>query len=150
MTVVNRVLTSGDFATLSDLFEEWQAAGDALVPTARKILEGVVVVFPSDLPPDVANLGSTLQYSDSSGKRRVVELTALSRQDGDSLPIHHPLGLALLGRREGDEIDVRLDDGTLQRIRLEKVLAQSERSRHGADTSHTDRNLVIARTEGEA
>lgn len=153
MTSVNRILTSGDFSTLSRLVEEWHETGFTLVPLARRIAEDALVVFPSDLPPDVASLGSRLEYSESDGKRVTAELTALLLFDRDYLPVRHPVGLALLGRREGEDFDVLLDDGTLQRIKLEKVLEQPERTwpgRFSGDALPVSQTPVALQTEEEA
>lgn len=128
MTSANRILTTGDFSTLSRLSDEWSAAGRWLAPHARKILEDAVVVFPSDLPPNIASLGSRVTYSESGQQVRTAELTAVSLFERDYLPILLPIGLALLGRREGEEFDVYLEDGSLQRVKLEKVLEQPEKT----------------------
>ena len=140
MTSVNRILTSGDFSTLGQLFEEWHAADHTLAPTARKLLDGAIVVFPSDLPPDVASVGSRLEYSENGERRATAELTALQLFGREYLPVRLPLGLALLGRREGEEFDVLLEDGAIQRIKLEKVLEQPERTWPGRFTG--DASLV--------
>ena len=115
MTNVNRILTSGDFSTLSRLVEDWHAAGYALAPLARKIVGHARVVFPSDLPPDVASLGSRLEYS-GDGKRSTAELTALVLMERDCLPVRDPVGLGLLGRREGEEFEVVKRDAILARV----------------------------------
>lgn len=130
-------MPSGDFSTLSRLVEEWLEAGRTLAPRARSIVEDAIVVFPSDLPPDVASFGSRLEYSASDGKRATSKLTPpLLLFDRDYLPVRHPVGLALLGRREGEDFDVLLDDGTPQRIRLEKALEQPERAWPGRFTGN--------------
>ena len=131
MTNVNRILTTGDFSTLIRLSDEWNSSGHWLGPRARKMLEDAVVVFPSDLPPDVASLGSRVAYSESGRHTRTAELTALLLLDRDYLPVRLPLGLALLGQRERAEFEVQFDDGSLQRIKLEKVLEQPEKARPG-------------------
>jgi len=128
MTDVHRILTSGDFATLSRLAEDWRTAGHSHAPLARRILETAQIVFPSDLPADVASLGTRLEYSAGDGRRSTAELTALCLFERDYMPLRHPLGLALLGRREGADFDVMLDDGTTQRVRLERILQQPERT----------------------
>lgn len=104
------------------------------------MLDKAVVVFPEDLPPDVASLGSRLEYSENGEKRATAELTALLLFGRDYLPVRLPLGLALLGRREGEEFDVLLDDGSVARIKLEKVLEQPERTWPGRFTG--DASLV--------
>lgn len=128
MASINRILTSGDFSTLTRLCDEWHAAGHSLAPLARKLLDNAVVVFPSDLPSDVASLGSRLSYTENDETRDAAELTALLLFDRDYLPVRLPLGLALLGRREGESFDVLLEGGVTRRIKLEKVLEQPERT----------------------
>lgn len=138
MTSVNRILTTGDFATLSRLADEWSSAGQWLGAHARNILRDAAVVFAVDLPPGVASLGSRVSYAAKGQQSRTAELTALCLFEGDYLPICVPLGLALLGRREGGEFDVQQEDGSMQRVKLEKILAQPEKTwpgRYGTETA---------------
>lgn len=128
MTSVNRILTTGDFSTLSRLSDEWSSSGLWLGSQVRKLLESVLVVFPGDLPPDVASLGSRVAYTENGKEYRTGELTALCLFERDYLPVRLPVGLALLGRREGETFDVQLEDGSLQHITLERVLEQPERT----------------------
>jgi hypothetical protein len=141
MTNVNRILTTGDFSTLGRLVDEWNASGQWIGARARKILENSAVVFAADLPPDIASLGSRVSYAEKGRPSLMAELTALCLFEREYLPIRHPLGLALLGRREGEEFDVHHEDGCVQRVRLEKVLEQPERtwpSRYRAETPAAD------------
>ncbi len=150
MTSTRRILTAGDFSTLSQLSEEWRSSEKWFAPTARKMLEDALVVFPSDLPRDVASLGSRVTYAERGTQSRTAELTALVLFDRDYLPIRMPLGLALLGRREGDEFEVRLENGRLQHIKLEKVIEQPERTwpgRFEADASDVSGRAIEAGTE---
>lgn len=151
MTSVNRILTTGDYHTLSRLSDEWNSSGQWLGPRARKVLEGAAIVFAADLPPDVASLGSRVAYTERGQQSRTAELTALALFEREYLPIRLPLGLALLGRREGQEFDVQQEDGSVQRVKLEKVLEQPEKNwsgRFGADPAvHTGAALTGSGTE---
>lgn len=150
MTSVNRILTTGDFAALIRLEDEWRSKGRWLGACARKIIEEATVVFATDLPPDVASIGSRVIYREKSQASRTVELTALHLFEREFMPIHLPLGLALLGRREQEEFHVEQEDGSVRRITLEKVLEQPERTwpgRFGAHSSVASGRVVKARLE---
>ena len=73
----------------------------------RAKLETAVVVFPDDLPRDVASLGSQIAYAVGE-ETHVATLTGTTGLDRRWLPITLPFGLALLGQldREIRQIDV--------------------------------------------
>lgn len=150
MTNVNRILTTGDFSTLSRLVDEWSSSGKWITTQARKILENAAVVFPADLPHDVASLGSRVAYTEKRQQTRTVELTALCLLERDFLPVRLPLGLALLGRREGEVFDVQQEDGSVQQVRLEEILEQPEKTwpgRYGNETTEADNGTAVTAEE---
>lgn len=94
------LLTIGDFTTLSTIQEQWSQRCYVLVPQLRAKLEAAAVVFPDDLPRDVASLGSQIAYAIGE-ETHVAILTGTTGLDRGCLPITLPIGLALLGHREG-------------------------------------------------
>jgi transcription elongation GreA/GreB family factor len=120
------ILTAGDFATLSRLSDEWNACGSDIAVQLRRKLERAQVVFPSDLPRDVASLGSTITYSERNSEPCTVTLTALMLIGDRYLPISHTLGLALLGLREGDQVEVEAGQEKVQRFTLDQVIDRPE------------------------
>ena len=74
---------------------------------------------------DRALIDARLEYEDEgSGQRQVVTLVRPSAVDGTAgrISVLDPLGLALLGLREGQSVDWPLQHGHRRRIRLIRVL----------------------------
>lgn len=77
--------------------------------------------------PDMATIDARIRYEDEdTGERRVVRLVypedAVGRSDRVS--VLDPLGMALLGLREGECVDWPLPNGKRQRIRMMSVLSR--------------------------
>lgn len=126
MTDESCILTTGDFSALKSLQEQWTARDHRLTPALRRKLDSARIVFQADLPPDIASLGSQIAYAVEGEDIRTHVLTCLSGLDDRSLPISLALGLALLGRREGSEVDVDVEPGRSRRVRLHRVVDQPE------------------------
>lgn len=122
------ILTAGDFATLGRLYDEWSSCGRDIAAHLRRKMDRASVVFPSDLPHDVASLESQIIYSGPDGKTCQAQITALMLLDDQHLPVSRPLGLALLGRREGEEVEVNPDGNSIRRFTLVQVVGQPERT----------------------
>jgi len=91
-------------------------------------LERAVVVQPQKVPPNVITMNSRVCLLDlESGDRIAVSLVFPDERgtDGTKVPVLAPLGLALLGCREGDVMEWRTQQG-LRRLRVDRVLYQPE------------------------
>ncbi len=115
------VLTIGDFATLRALEEHWSATDNPLLPALRRKIDGARVVFHDDLPGNVATLGSRVAYTVDRGELETRALTCLTGIGPQWLPIRLAVGLAILGRAEGQEFDA-----AGRRVRLHRVFDQPE------------------------
>lgn len=127
------LLTIGDFTSLKTLHEQWTLQDHDLAPVLRAKLEAATVVFPDDLPRDVASLGARIAYAVGE-ETQVAILTGTIRIDRGWLPITLPVGLALLGQREGWAKNFDVEPGRSRLLTLGRVLEQSESSWPGRFT----------------
>ena len=118
-------LTIADFEVLTTLQKVWAARAHPLSLALRHKLNGARIVFPGDLPRDVATLGSCVVYTIDRGRSFTHTLTGLTGLGPLELPVSVAAGLALVGRREGEAFPVREPDGA-RIVELHRVLAQPE------------------------
>ena len=100
----------------------------------RDELERALVLEPERVPRDVITMHTRVQMLDlKSGERR--ELTLVFPAEADlgarRISVLAPLGTALLGYREGDQIEWVMPGG-LRRLRIERVLQPPENGNAGA------------------
>lgn len=89
----------------------------------RTELERAVLVPDEELPPSVARIGSTVRVQDmDTDETDVYTLTLPERADPaqQRISVLAPLGLALLGYAEGDELTWAMPRGT-RRLRILQV-----------------------------
>jgi regulator of nucleoside diphosphate kinase len=118
----NPIITREDFRLLKRLEGYPELQGE---------LRRATVVAESELPPDVVTMNSRVQYANTTtGVRGTVQLVYPDAAAGSAnLPITSPLGTALLGLREGQEIEWNFPLGGRHRLRIEAVLSQPQRRR---------------------
>jgi regulator of nucleoside diphosphate kinase len=122
-------VAENDARRLAFLLDGERGAHDsAHLRELRAELERAVIVTPSDIPPGVITMNSIATVVDlTSGSRR--EITLVYPQDADAttgrISVLAPLGTALLGYREGDEVEWLMPGG-LRRLRIEKVRGSNE------------------------
>lgn len=89
------------------------------------------VVDPKDIPPTVVTMNSTVRFKVESSKDEF-ELTLVYPKDADSsgntISILAPVGSALLGLAQGDEIEWPKPGGGVLRVQIIAVTYQPERS----------------------
>jgi regulator of nucleoside diphosphate kinase len=86
-------------------------------------LERALVLEPGDVPREVVTMHSHVRVLDlATGDRRELELVFPAEADvgAQRISVLAPLGTALLGYREGDEVEWLMPGG-LKRLRIEKV-----------------------------
>jgi regulator of nucleoside diphosphate kinase len=109
----------------------------AHLQTLREELDRAVVVSAEEAPPDVVTMRTLVRIRDlESGLQGDYSLVYPWEADLDSnrVSVLAPLGTALLGYREGDQIEWRMPGG-VRRLRVEKILHQpeaKEREAHAA------------------
>lgn len=81
-----------------------------------------------DITPDVATIGSVLHYQIGNARveRRTLSLPEVTRPNGQFISLLTPVGLALLGAQEGEEMIVSLADGATLKLLLHEVEFQPE------------------------
>jgi regulator of nucleoside diphosphate kinase len=94
----------------------------------RDELERALVLEPDEVPRDVVTMNTRVRVVDvKSGDQR--ELTLVFPADADvsarRISVLAPLGTAILGYREGDEIEWAMPGG-VRRLRVEEVFQPSE------------------------
>ena len=101
---------------------------EAHLDALEEELERAEVVEPADMPPDVVTMRSKVQVKDlGSGQDTVYTLVFPRDADVNAgrLSVLAPIGTALLGYRQGDEIEWPVPGG-LRRLKVMKVLFQPE------------------------
>ncbi len=94
-------------------------------------LERATVVDSRHIPENVVSMNSTVQLSISSSEAPF-HLTLVYpkdvKEDGSTLSILSPIGTALLGMKQGDEIYWPNPGGKNIKVRVENILYQPERA----------------------
>jgi regulator of nucleoside diphosphate kinase len=89
------------------------------------------VVDPRDIPPTVVTMNSTVRFKVASSDEEF-RLTLVYPKDvdasGGTISVLAPVGSALLGLSQGDEIEWPRPGGGTLRVRIEEVLYQPERA----------------------
>jgi len=89
------------------------------------------VVDPEDVPPTVVTMNSTVRFKVESSSEEFT-LTLVYPKDMDSssdkISILAPVGSALLGLSQGDEIEWPKPGGGVLHVRIEEVTYQPERA----------------------
>ncbi|NCC27198.1 MAG: nucleoside diphosphate kinase regulator [Gammaproteobacteria bacterium] len=127
----NIILSTTDAARLERLLDalhetEFPGKADLEAEISRAI-----VMDAKDIPPKVVTMRSTVKFRiDPSAEERCLTLVYPNEVDesGQTVSILAPVGSALLGLSEGDEIDWPKPGGGTLRVRLDEVTYQPERA----------------------
>jgi len=127
----NLVISSLDALRLEKLLE---SLPDQAFP-GREDLEAELaraeIVDPKMIPPTVVTMNSTVRFRIESSAREF-SLTLVYPKDvdanGGTISVLAPVGSALLGLSQGDEIEWPKPGGGTLRVRIEEVTYQPERS----------------------
>ncbi len=119
-----------DCERLESLLEQPHVQGLNTEPL-RLELDRAELLEPKEMPGDVITMNSTARFRDvNSGGER--ELTLVYPKDvdpeADNISILAPVGSALLGLSQGDEIEWPKPGGGMLRVQIEEVTYQPERS----------------------
>jgi regulator of nucleoside diphosphate kinase len=93
-------------------------------PNLRTELERAIVVPRDSIPVNIVTMGSWVRYRDQkTGLCREIELVYPDEADLDSgkISVLTPVGSALIGLGEGQEIDWHFPDGTPHRLKVMAV-----------------------------
>ena len=92
-------------------------------------LARALIVDPQQLPPGVVTMNSTVRFKiESSAKAFVLKLVYPDEADADgsTISILAPVGSALLGLAQGDQIEWPKPGGGVLRVLVEEVIDQPE------------------------
>lgn len=124
------VISSLDAERLEELLESLPA-GSAGKTELETELSRADVVDPKDMPSNVVTMNSTVRFHvESSSEDLTLTLVYPREADAGSnkISILAPVGTALLGLSQGDEIEWPKPGGGLLRIRMDALLYQPERA----------------------
>ncbi|MDK9711085.1 nucleoside diphosphate kinase regulator [Acidaminobacter sp.] len=132
----NIVLTSQDLERLKKLVAEESEFGKAKESKELKALqielERAHVVEAEQIPSGTITMNSKFLMKHLNSEERT-EYSLVYPEDSNFLEnkisVMAPIGTAMLGYHEGDEIDWQVPEGTV-RLKIEKVLYQPEASGH--------------------
>ena len=129
----NIIITSSDAARLETMLE---GLPNGSFP-GRKALEDelyrAAIVAPQDVPPSVVTMNSTVRFAVlPSGVERRLKLVypGKSAPNSETVSILAPVGSALLGLTEGDEICWPNPNGGTLHLVVQEVEEQPERAGH--------------------
>lgn len=127
----NIVVSSLDADRLESLLESLPADAFPGRDDLEAELARADIVEPRAVPPAVVTMNSTVKFQVESSSE-TFSLTLVYPRDMDSsssrISILAPVGSALLGLSQGDEIEWPKPGGGNLRVRIEEVLYQPERS----------------------
>jgi regulator of nucleoside diphosphate kinase len=127
----NIILSTTDAERLERLLDSVDEADFPGKADLEAELSRAIVVDAKDIPPKVVTMRSTVRFRiESSSEERCLTLVYPSDVDesGRTISILAPVGSALLGLSEGDEIDWPKPGGGTLRVRIEEVTYQPERA----------------------
>jgi regulator of nucleoside diphosphate kinase len=125
-------LTAQDYNRLRQLLAQLarQSRGmQAGVDTLEEILELARIVQPEKVPGNVVTMNSRVLFEDVATQEKGT-VTVVYPADADpssgKISVLSPVGAALLGESEGQEVELPLPHGQTRRIRIDSVLYQPE------------------------
>ncbi len=127
----NIILSTTDAERLERLLDSVDEADFPGKADLEAELSRAIVMDAKDIPPKVVTMRSTVRFRiESSSEERCLTLVYPSDVDesGRTISILAPVGSALLGLSEGDEIDWPKPGGGTLRVRIDEVTYQPERA----------------------
>jgi regulator of nucleoside diphosphate kinase len=124
-------ISSLDADRLYALIESLPNDGLIGINKLEKELDRAKIVEPSDVPPTIVTMNSTVRFSvESSLDEFLLTLVYPNNIDasGDKISILAPVGSALLGLSQGDQIEWPKPGGGLIKVTIEDITYQPERA----------------------
>jgi regulator of nucleoside diphosphate kinase len=127
----NIMITELDLERLEKLIESLPKDSFPGKVALESELSRADVVGSHDIPDTVVTMNSTVRFKVNESKEEF-SLTLVYPKDANSsertLSILAPVGSALLGLNQGDEIQWPKPDGSMMTVRIEEVMYQPERA----------------------
>ncbi len=125
------VVSATDMERLEKLLESLPANAFPGMADLETELDRAEIVASGDVPPSVVTMNSTVKFSVESSAEEFC-LTLVYPKDidgsGEKISILAPVGSALLGLSEGDEIEWPRPGGGSVQVRIKEVVYQPERA----------------------
>lgn len=125
------IISSMDAERLEDLLAALPQTGIVGRAELEAELNRATVVEPEEIPPTVVTMNSTVKFTVESTQEEF-ELTLVYPKDmdgsGKTISILAPVGSALLGLSQGDEIEWPKPGGGLIKVKIKEVTYQPERT----------------------
>lgn len=127
------VITEFDRQRLTRLLEALRARPGADSPTLEALeieIERADVVKPQEIPPDVITMNSSAQLVDLDTQEELhvtVVFPGAADVNSGRISVLAPMGLALLGCREAEEVEWPTPS-RMRRLRIDRVVYQPEAS----------------------
>lgn len=125
------VISSLDAERLEKLLESLPAGSFPGRDDLEAELARAEILDPESIPPTVVTMNSTVRFRVASSDEEFC-MTLVYPKDADSsgrtISVTAPVGSALLGLSQGDEIEWPKPDGGLLRVRIKEVTFQPERA----------------------
>ena len=125
--VAERIKEAREFGDISENSEyddakNEQAMLESRIATLEEKLRSAQVVSAEDVPRDRVAVGTTVKVSFEDGKDGQYMIVGSSEaKPPERLSNESPVGKALMGRRQGDEVEVSLPNGSKRRLTITKI-----------------------------
>lgn len=124
-------ISSLDADRLYKLLESLPANSFAGMDALDAELDRANIVEPKDIPPTIVTMNSTVKFIVESSQEEFM-LTLVYPKDvdasGSKISVLAPVGSALLGLSQGDEIEWPKPGGGLLKVKIKEVVYQPERA----------------------
>ncbi|HHY40796.1 MAG TPA: transcription elongation factor GreA [Syntrophaceticus sp.] len=125
--IAERIRTAIDFGDISENSEYEEAKNEQAfiegrIATLEKMLRHARLIDTSDAPPDTVAVGSTVLIKDQNTGDELeytIVGSAEADPDNDKISNRSPVGKALLGKKVGDIVEVKVPAGTNQYLILD-------------------------------
>jgi regulator of nucleoside diphosphate kinase len=124
-------ISSLDSIRLFKLIESLKTKKMVGISELEEELARANIVEPTEVPPTIVTMNSTVKFTVESSRDEFM-MTLVYPKDldlsGDKISILAPVGSALLGLSQGDEIEWPKPGGGLIKIKIKEIFYQPERA----------------------
>lgn len=125
------IISEVDYTRIDNLLQSSSGVPANIKAALQTELERADLVSPQEIPADVVTMNSRVKFSViSTGATFTLKLVYPKDMDdsGDNISILAPVGSAMLGLKEGDEIEWPDGKGGMLQVRIESIEYQPERA----------------------
>lgn len=125
------IISELDYSRIDNLLRATAGIATNIKSALLTELERAELVAPEQIPANVVTMNSQVKFSViSTGVTFTLKLVYPKDMDdsGNTISILAPVGSAMLGLKEGDEIDWQDSQGGMLQVRIEAIEYQPERA----------------------